>query len=112
MGSAQEMGWQWEGWRRLRRVVSRHLVRAPKRWDHLENPMRSSGAPRRCGFTLVELLVVIGIIALLIGILLPVIRRSRMAAQRTQCQSNVRQLCIGVQNYANENHDWYPTCAE
>ena len=63
------------------------------------------------GFTLIELLVVIGIIALLIAILIPVLRKARMASQRTQCQSNVRQLYIGVLNYCNENHDWYPTCS-
>jgi type II secretory pathway pseudopilin PulG len=59
----------------------------------------------------VELLVVIGIIALLIGILLPVLHRARMAAQRTACQSNVRQIFLGVSLYCNDNHDWYPTVA-
>jgi prepilin-type N-terminal cleavage/methylation domain-containing protein len=63
------------------------------------------------GFTLVELLVVIGIIALLIAILLPALNKVRKASQRTVCQSNVRQLCMGVLNYCNENRDWYPTCA-
>jgi hypothetical protein len=59
----------------------------------------------------VELLVVLGIIAVLIAILLPVLRRARMAAQRTACQNNVRQLFMGVSLYCDHNHDWYPTAA-
>src|SRR3954447_1455740 len=66
---------------------------------------------RRRGFTLVELLVVIGLIALLIAILLPALNKARKSAQRVQCQSNVRQLYIGVLSYCNSNHDWFPTCA-
>ena len=66
---------------------------------------------RATAFTLVELLVVIGIIAILIGILLPTLRKAHMAAQRAQCQSNVRQLFIGVSLYCDNNHDWYPTVA-
>lgn len=63
------------------------------------------------GFTLVELLVVIGIIALLIGILLPTLSKARAAAARTACQSNVRQLYLGINLYCNDNQDWYPTMA-
>jgi prepilin-type N-terminal cleavage/methylation domain-containing protein len=58
----------------------------------------------RRGFTLVELLVVIGIIALLIAILMPALQRARDQAMRTQCMSNVRQLTIGWLQYASENH--------
>ena len=65
-------------------------------------------ASRRAAFTLVELLVVIGIIALLVAILLPALSRSREQALRTQCASNIRQWGIAYQMYANANRGSFP----
>jgi len=63
---------------------------------------------RRAGFTLVELLVVIGIIAILISMLMPVLGKAKDQADRVNCQSKLRQLVTAVRLYAHDYKDWIP----
>jgi prepilin-type N-terminal cleavage/methylation domain-containing protein len=63
---------------------------------------------RRKGFTLVELVVVVGIIGLLVSILLPSLGRAREQARRVSCASNLRQIGLAAVMYANENRGKFP----
>ncbi len=72
---------------------------------HVTHTARS----RRPGaFTLVELLVVIGIIAVLMGILLPALSKARQAGYEVSCKSNLRQLALGFTMFANEHNGHLP----
>lgn len=67
-----------------------------------------AGKIHRHGFTLVELLVVIGIIGLLISILIPALSSAQEFSRRTACASNLRQIHAGVQMYAGDNRGFLP----
>jgi prepilin-type N-terminal cleavage/methylation domain-containing protein/prepilin-type processing-associated H-X9-DG protein len=65
-------------------------------------------ASKRLGFSLVELLVVIGIIGILLGILLPVVGKVRESGNRTACASNLREVGNFFQMYLNDNKQRVP----
>jgi prepilin-type N-terminal cleavage/methylation domain-containing protein/prepilin-type processing-associated H-X9-DG protein len=65
-------------------------------------------AAQTSGFTLVELLVVIGIIAVLIAVLLPALNKARESARQIQCLSNLRQIATATISYCNDNRGLYP----
>src|SRR5687768_13096206 len=86
--------------RELQRIVA-----ASERADHIPIGLvmtRSLSQPVRRGFSLVELLVVIGVIAILIALLMPALVRAREQAKSVQCQSNLRQVGVMLMIYANQ----------
>jgi prepilin-type N-terminal cleavage/methylation domain-containing protein len=91
--------------------MPKQLIRTPNRskstsvtdWPKQSPPATSAG------FTLVELLVVISIIALLVSILLPSLSKARGQARRVVCANNLHQLHLATMMYAGDNNEWYPT---
>src|SRR5687768_15583152 len=88
-------------------------------WSHGWNGVDAKGASRRggraaavrAGFTLVELLVVIGIISVLIGILLPALNKARESARQAKCLNNMRQIATATVMFAQEHGGWMPARA-
>ena len=79
------------------------------RWEEAGGPpVPRSALSRTKGFTLVELLVVIGIIAVLMGILIPAVRTAKGASYRATCMSNLRQICTATVQYSIDNEGMLP----
>ncbi len=76
--------------------------------NHTTPSLPTSRRSTTSGFTLVELLVVIGIIALLISILLPTLGRARQQANQVACQSNLRSVGQAIAMYTNDSDGVLP----
>lgn len=85
-------------------------------WDDCEkitmlqekNSDNSRRLPARCAFTLIELLVVIAVIAILAALLIPVLAKAKESGLRASCKSNLRQIGMALQMYAQDNNNLLP----
>jgi prepilin-type N-terminal cleavage/methylation domain-containing protein/prepilin-type processing-associated H-X9-DG protein len=78
------------------------------KWKEMEMFLKIGRCGRKGGFTLIELLVVIAIIAILAAILFPVFAQAREKARQASCESNIKQITLGVMQYVEDYDEQYP----
>src|SRR5438445_777272 len=71
-------------------------------------PVQRESGESRLGFTLIELLVVIAVIAILAGLILPALAGAKRKAAQTKCLSNLKQIGMAIQMYADDNENTLP----
>lgn len=74
-----------------------------------QKPVNTQGRPRSGGFSLIDVLVSISVISLLIGIMLPSIAKVRESARKVICSSDMRQIGLGMNLYAEDNNSILPS---
>ena len=74
--------------------------------------LRAVGKRKPGGFTLIELLIVISVIALLMGILIPVVGRAKVSSRRAVCATNLHAVGVGFQMYLSQSRDIMPVAAQ
>jgi prepilin-type N-terminal cleavage/methylation domain-containing protein/prepilin-type processing-associated H-X9-DG protein len=67
---------------------------------------------RRFAFTLIELLIVVGVLALLAGLLFPSLHRARVLAQRVYCRKNLQNVSVAMRMYLNDSNNVMPLAAQ
>ena len=86
-------------------MESSSMVKATERGELMRN--EPTCRPHEPGFTMIELLLVVGIIAVLISLLLPAVQSARENARRVQCSKNLMQIGVALANYAS-THKVFP----